>query len=79
MWIYQNFSFRLVLADMTPQTPSSSGSDSSKGAPKSGEERLMVAVRIRPLKADEAQRVLYASGSKKVIYVQHMFFQIKAI
>ncbi|KAK4874894.1 hypothetical protein RN001_014254 [Aquatica leii] len=52
---------------MTPQTPSSSGSDETKAGVKSAEERLMVAVRIRPLKADEPQRVLYASSKKSVV------------
>lgn len=46
---------------MTTATPSSSDSDSSK---KQGEERLMVAVRIRPLKSDESTRVLYAINKK---------------
>lgn len=49
---------------MTPQTPSSSGSDDPKAPPKSAEERLMVAVRIRPLNSDEPNRVLYASSKK---------------
>lgn len=50
---------------MTPETtPSSSGSDSSRPSLKSADERLMVAVRIRPLKADEPQRVLYAVNKK---------------
>ncbi|KAF5280510.1 hypothetical protein FQA39_LY18032 [Lamprigera yunnana] len=54
---------------MTPQTPSSSGSDEAKLAPKGVEERLMVAVRIRPLKSDEPQRALYA-GSKKSVVIE---------
>lgn len=50
---------------MTPETtPSSSGSDSSRPSLKSADERLMVAVRIRPLKPDESQRVLYAVNKK---------------
>lgn len=49
---------------MTPQTPSTSGSDETKAPPKTAEERLMVAVRVRPLKADEPQRVLYAIDKK---------------
>lgn len=51
---------------MTPETTpsSSSGSDSSRPSLKSADERLMVAVRIRPLKADEPQRVLYAVNKK---------------
>ncbi|XP_063916850.1 kinesin-like protein KIF19 isoform X2 [Zophobas morio] len=53
---------------MTPETtPSSSGSDNSKRPLKSGEERLMVAVRIRPLRNDEPQRVLYALNKKNVV------------
>lgn len=54
---------------MTPQTPSSSGSDSSvRVGPKSAEERLMVAVRVRPLKADESGRALYVLNSK--VYIE---------
>lgn len=50
---------------MTPETPSSSGSETSTKLPvKSAEERLMVAVRIRPLKPDESQRILYAANKK---------------
>ncbi|KAF7278653.1 hypothetical protein GWI33_008103 [Rhynchophorus ferrugineus] len=52
---------------MTPETPSSSGSDTSKPPLKTGEERLMVAVRIRPLKSDEHHRALYAADRKTVI------------
>ncbi|KAB0793661.1 hypothetical protein PPYR_13281 [Photinus pyralis] len=52
---------------MTPQTPSSSGSEEAKVPPKSAEERLMVAVRIRPLKSDEPQRTLYAASKKSVV------------
>jgi hypothetical protein len=49
---------------MTPETtPSSSGSDTSKRQTKSA-ERLMVAVRIRPLRNDEPQRALYAVNKK---------------
>ncbi|XP_057667084.1 kinesin-like protein KIF19 [Diorhabda carinulata] len=51
---------------MTPETPSSSGSDTPKTSCKS-EERLMVAVRIRPLKLDESTRVLYALNKKNII------------
>lgn len=50
---------------MTPQTPSSSGSDSSLRLPqKNNEERLMVAVRIRPLKPEEGPRVLHTTNDK---------------
>ncbi|XP_066139573.1 kinesin-like protein KIF19 [Euwallacea fornicatus] len=53
---------------MSPETPSSSGSDtSSRPQIKSAEERLMVAVRVRPLKNDETQRVLYGTDKKTVI------------
>ncbi|XP_050298947.1 kinesin-like protein KIF19 [Anthonomus grandis grandis] len=53
---------------MSPETPSSSGSDSSRPPPlKGAEERLMVAVRVRPLKEDEPHRVLYAANSKTVV------------
>lgn len=48
---------------MTPETPSSSGSDTSR-PPMSSEERLMVAVRIRPLRQDESARVLFALDKK---------------
>lgn len=49
---------------MSPETtPSSSGSDSSRPL-ISAEERLMVAVRIRPLRGDESQRVLHAVNKK---------------
>ncbi|KAH0813427.1 hypothetical protein GEV33_009364 [Tenebrio molitor] len=52
---------------MTPETtPSSSGSDTSKRQTKSA-ERLMVAVRIRPLRNDEPQRALYAVNKKNVV------------
>lgn len=58
---------------MTPETtPSSSGSDTSKRPLKSSEERLMVAVRIRPLKSDEPHRALYAVDKK----VKNFFFDI---
>lgn len=49
--------------DMTPETPSSSGSDTTRPA-ISAEERLMVAVRIRPLRQDESARVLHALDKK---------------
>lgn len=49
---------------MSPETPSSSGSDTSRPPIKSAEERLMVAVRVRPLKNDESHRVLYAADKK---------------
>ncbi|CAG9767190.1 unnamed protein product [Ceutorhynchus assimilis] len=52
---------------MSPETPSSSGSDTSRPPIKCAEERLMVAVRVRPLKRDESQRVLYAADEKKII------------
>lgn len=57
---------RATSARMSPETtPSSSGSDSSNNKPvKNADERLMVAVRIRPLKSDEPQRVLYAVNKK---------------
>lgn len=45
-------------------TPSSSGSDSSRPPLKTAEERLMVAVRIRPLKSEEGPRILYAMNKK---------------
>lgn len=45
-------------------TPSSSDSDTSRKNLKSAEERLMVAVRIRPLRNDENQRILYAVNKK---------------
>ncbi|CAH0563687.1 unnamed protein product [Brassicogethes aeneus] len=53
--------------EMTPETPSSSGSDSSRPPVRTAEEKLMVAVRIRPLKPDESQRVLYAVNKKSII------------
>lgn len=62
---------------MTPQTPSSSGSDSSvRVGPKSAEERLMVAVRVRPLKADESGRALHVLNSKVFIeiYIYYCLF-----
>ncbi|KRT86712.1 Kinesin [Oryctes borbonicus] len=46
--------------------PTSSDSDTSKKVPKTADERLMVAVRIRPLKPDEQQRCLYAINKKDV-------------
>lgn len=49
---------------MTPETPSSSGSDTSKATQKSGEEKLVVTVRIRPLRADETHKVLHAVDKK---------------
>lgn len=49
-------------------TPSSSDSDTSRKIPKTAEEKLMVAIRIRPLKQDEPQRCLYAIN-KKVNYL----------
>ncbi|XP_048519661.1 kinesin-like protein KIF19 isoform X3 [Dendroctonus ponderosae] len=52
---------------MSPETPSSSGSDTSRPPLKPAEERLMVAVRVRPLKNDEPHRVLYAADRKSVI------------
>ncbi|XP_045477693.1 kinesin-like protein KIF19 isoform X2 [Harmonia axyridis] len=52
---------------MSPETPSSSGSETSRPPLKTAEERLMVAVRIRPLKADEPARCLYALNKKHVI------------
>ncbi|VEN36508.1 unnamed protein product [Callosobruchus maculatus] len=52
---------------MAPETPSSSGSDTSIRPPMSAEERLMVAVRIRPLKPDETTRALYAVDKKHII------------
>ncbi|XP_049817903.1 kinesin-like protein KIF19 isoform X2 [Aethina tumida] len=52
---------------MTPETPSSSGSDSSRPPIRTAEERLMVAVRIRPLRQDEHQRVLYAVNKKSIV------------
>nr|XP_023029277.1 kinesin-like protein KIF19 [Leptinotarsa decemlineata] len=52
---------------MTPGTPSSSGSDTSKPPLRGAEERLMVAVRIRPLKPDESTRVLHAVNKKSIV------------
>ncbi|CAH1956477.1 unnamed protein product [Acanthoscelides obtectus] len=52
---------------MAPETPSSSGSDTSIRPPMSAEERLMVAVRIRPLKPDDTTRCLYAVDKKHII------------
>ncbi|XP_018575134.1 kinesin-like protein KIF19 [Anoplophora glabripennis] len=52
---------------MTPETPSSSGSDTTRPA-ISAEERLMVAVRIRPLRQDESARILYALDKKHIIF-----------
>nr|CAH7728393.1 unnamed protein product [Callosobruchus chinensis] len=52
---------------MAPETPSSSGSDTSIRPPMSAEERLMVAVRIRPLKPDETTRALYAVDKKHIV------------
>lgn len=50
---------------MSPETPSSSGSDTSLRPPlKGNEERLMVAIRVRPLKNDDSHRVLYAADRK---------------
>lgn len=55
---------------MSPETPSSSGSDTSSRPPlKGNEERLMVAVRVRPLKNDESHRVLYAADKKVSVVV----------
>lgn len=50
-------------------TPSSSGSDDSatRNDLKSADEKLMVAVRIRPLKPDEPQRSLFAVNKKNVV------------
>lgn len=45
-------------------TPTSSDSDTSRKIPKTADEKLMVAVRIRPLKSDEPQRCLYAINKK---------------
>lgn len=45
-------------------TPTSSDSDTSRKLQKSAEDKLMVAVRIRPLKQDESQRCLYAVNKK---------------
>ncbi|XP_017784963.1 PREDICTED: kinesin-like protein KIF19 isoform X2 [Nicrophorus vespilloides] len=53
---------------MASNPPSSSDSDSSRKPPTgSVQERLMVAVRIRPLKTDENQRVLFTTNNKNVI------------
>ncbi|KAJ8957441.1 hypothetical protein NQ318_004921 [Aromia moschata] len=52
---------------MSPETPSSSGSDTSRPQPKNAEERLMVAVRIRPLRPDESSRVLHAIEKKHIV------------
>ncbi|CAG9864986.1 unnamed protein product [Phyllotreta striolata] len=52
---------------MTPETPSSSGSDTSKPGGCKSEERLMVAVRIRPMKPDEPTKVLYALNKKTIV------------
>lgn len=52
---------------MTTATPSSSDSDSSKK--QNGEERLMVAVRIRPIKSDDTNRVLYAINKKVCLFL----------
>ncbi|KAJ8929813.1 hypothetical protein NQ314_017410 [Rhamnusium bicolor] len=52
---------------MTPETPSSSGSDTSRPPIRTAEERLMVAVRIRPLRPDESTRVLYAADKKNIV------------
>lgn len=49
---------------MTPETPSSSGSDTSKTNQRSGEEKLIVTVRIRPVRPDESVRVLHAVDKK---------------
>lgn len=51
---------------MTPDTPSSSGSDTSKANQRPGDEKLVVTVRIRPMKPEESVRVLH-SVDKKVI------------
>ncbi|KAJ8923180.1 hypothetical protein NQ315_001734, partial [Exocentrus adspersus] len=56
---------------MTPETPSSSGSDIAKPPLQSGEERLMVAVRIRPLRQDESARVLFALDKKHIIFEEN--------
>nr|XP_022906683.1 kinesin-like protein KIF19 isoform X2 [Onthophagus taurus] len=48
--------------------PSSSDSDQSRKTPKSSQDKLMVAVRIRPLKQDEAVRCLYALHNKNVYF-----------
>ncbi|KAJ8979399.1 hypothetical protein NQ317_015828 [Molorchus minor] len=55
---------------MTPETPSSSGSDTSRPPIRNAEERLMVAVRIRPLKADEATRSLHAVDKKNIVILE---------
>lgn len=49
---------------MTPDTPSSSGSDTSKANQRPGDEKLVVTVRIRPLKPEESVRVLHAVDNK---------------
>lgn len=49
---------------MTPETPSSSGSDNSKATQRSGEEKLVVTVRIRPVRPDESVRILHAEDKK---------------
>lgn len=51
---------------MTTNNPpsSSESNDSAKKAGRNIEDKLMVAVRIRPLKPDESQRVLYAVNKK---------------
>lgn len=58
----------MTTAKTAGNTPSSSDSDSSKKATNNSEERLMVAVRIRPLRQDESTRVLYAINKKVKCY-----------
>lgn len=59
-----SFLLRHLQRSMTPDTPSSSGSDTSKPNQRSGDEKLVVTVRIRPLKPDELARVLHAVDNK---------------
>lgn len=54
---------------MTPETPSSSGSDTSKATQRSADEKLVVTVRIRPLRPDESIRILHTID-KKVNYYE---------
>lgn len=63
---------------MTPQTPSSSGSDSSiRGGPKTAEEHLMVAVRVRPLKGDETHRCLHVLNNKVLFKINVVIDKLK--
>lgn len=71
---------------MTPETTSSSSSSESSSRPplKNAEERLMVAVRIRPMKPDETQRVLYASNKKvrvacAMMGMRFLFARVKVV